>query len=383
MDVFTAPVNEGGPGWWWCLSVVGVLPPFLFRSLLNNRRRTKMRTPVMAPRTPAMIAVVFAFCVELVDGLVVLEVAGLGVVVLAVAGLGVVALSVAGLGVVVSSVAGLGVVVLSIAGLGVVVLFSEAEGEVEVDDWIDAVRSAYTGDISAIRVYSPAGLFWASVTSTRSCKQRSDLGNLMNLRTSVLFVISALWVHPEPSFVSTVKSSGKPSSPKRSKMPSKVTATVFSIVKVSGYTPAVLLHSKVLWLGVEENRGTLKSLLVPLSIFLLVDCVAAPEISCTYDSMRRRPNGKGARWPCLVLICRLGNCGRNKQVQNRKHWSRGELRSKLEVASSCFPDFARESASFSLRVNMETVVANCMDDGWRQLSVAESFGVCTEHSSQP
>lgn len=36
----------------------------------------------MAPRTPAMIAVVFSFCVELVDGVVVLVVAGLGVVVL-------------------------------------------------------------------------------------------------------------------------------------------------------------------------------------------------------------------------------------------------------------------------------------------------------------
>lgn len=60
--------------------------------------------PAMAPRTPAMIAVVFSFCVELVDGVVVLVVAGLGVV------------------------------VLEVAGLGVVVLLSEAEDEVEVDD---------------------------------------------------------------------------------------------------------------------------------------------------------------------------------------------------------------------------------------------------------
>lgn len=86
----------------------------LFSSLLNNKMRARMRTPAMAPRTPAMIAVVFAFCVELVVGVVVLVVAGLGVVVLA--------------------VARLGVVVLAVAGLGVVVLFSEVEDEVELDD---------------------------------------------------------------------------------------------------------------------------------------------------------------------------------------------------------------------------------------------------------
>lgn len=88
-----------------------------------------MRTPAKVPKTPEMIAVVFAFCVELVDGVVGLVAAGLGEVVFLVAELGVAVSSVAELGVVVSSVAGLGVVVLS-----VVMLFSEAEAEVEVDD---------------------------------------------------------------------------------------------------------------------------------------------------------------------------------------------------------------------------------------------------------
>ena len=40
----------------------------------------------------------------------------------------------------------------------------------------------------------------------------------------------------------------------------------------------------------------------------------------------------------------------------------------MKVASSCFPDFGRESASFSLRVNM---VANCMDGDdspWQRVS---------------
>lgn len=122
----------------------------------------------MVPRTPAAIKAAFSFCVELVDGVVVVG-----------------------------------------AGLSEVDASANA---VTVIAGTDDDRSAYTGDNSEIRVNSPKGTFWASMTLTRSCKQSSDLGNLTNWRTLELPVIPAPWVHPEPLFVSTVKSTGTPSS---------------------------------------------------------------------------------------------------------------------------------------------------------------------------
>lgn len=59
----------------------------MFRRLLINSTttmRARMRTPAMAPRTPATIVVVVSLCLELVDGAVVVIVVGLGVAVVVV-----------------------------------------------------------------------------------------------------------------------------------------------------------------------------------------------------------------------------------------------------------------------------------------------------------